>query len=38
MSVYHMNAWYQQRPEEGVGSLGTELQKVVRHYVSALRH
>lgn len=33
MSVYHMNAWFLQRPEKGVGSL--ELELTVSHHMGA---
>lgn len=33
MSVYHMYVWFPQRPEEGVGSSGTEVTGSVTYHV-----
>lgn len=35
MDEYHVYAWYSQRPEESVGSLGLELQMLVSCHVAA---
>lgn len=35
LSVHHMHAWYNQRPEESIRSMELELQEAMSHYVGA---